>query len=127
MDSNTITQKTENSEIPYKEIYQWSSELTAEQEAAPGYYLWTDEDRKLLFRLMNTRGNLIAVIGLQGSGKTALKEALSSELSKKRSKHFLSKAFSRDFFSFLEHLISVMSLGIKRTNESSPLSIEIPC
>ncbi|MCD6535557.1 MAG: hypothetical protein J7K49_00820 [Thaumarchaeota archaeon] len=88
MDSNTITTKNkENSEIPYKEIYQWSSELTAEQEAKPGYYLWTDEDRKLLFRLMNTKGNLIAVIGLQGSGKTALKEALSSELSKKKCKH----------------------------------------
>jgi len=87
MDGNTITQDKENSEIPYKEIYQWSSELTAEQEAKPGYYLWTDEDRKLLFRLMNTKGNLIAVIGLQGSGKTALKEALSNELSKKRCKH----------------------------------------
>ncbi|RLG16389.1 hypothetical protein DRN63_04235 [Nanoarchaeota archaeon] len=83
MNGNIITHKYGKSQTPYAEIYQWSIELTAEQEANPDYYLWTDEDKKLLFKLMNTRGNLIAVIGLQGSGKTALREALSNELAKK--------------------------------------------
>lgn len=78
-EGNTITASREPGKLPWQEIYQWASLLTTEQlEEYP--YFWTPETRALLRRLRHTRGNLIAVIGLQGVGKTALKQALYYEL-----------------------------------------------
>jgi len=60
-------------------VYQWACLLTTEQKQEPKYF-WTQETRSLLYRLLNTYGNNIAVIGLQGSGKTALKQAIQWKL-----------------------------------------------
>jgi GTPase SAR1 family protein len=64
----------------WKNVYQWACRLTTEQKEEE--YLWTPETAALFNRLSTTSGNMIAVIGLQGSGKTALKQALQNELYK---------------------------------------------
>jgi len=62
-------------------IYDWATHFDTElKEIFPEDYLWSDEARMLLRRLEKTSGQLLAVIGLQGSGKTALREVLSIEL-----------------------------------------------
>lgn len=60
-------------------VYQWSTLLTWEQDYKQPFF-WTQEARTLLKRLQRTDNQLIAVIGLQGSGKTALRKALSGQL-----------------------------------------------
>jgi hypothetical protein len=61
------------------EAYQWACLLTTEQKQDD--YLRTCEIDRLLTRLTQTKGNLIAVIGMQGVGKTALKQAIDANLS----------------------------------------------
>jgi hypothetical protein len=80
--SNTITPvyaKNQNAQ----QIYQWACMLTTEQKEDSKNYFWIPEAKALLRRLESTTGNMIAVIGLQGSGKTALKQALELELANK--------------------------------------------
>jgi len=63
------------------ELYQWCSELSFEQNYKQyKRYYWTPEAKKLLNRLKYARNQLIAVIGLQGSGKTILREVLAANL-----------------------------------------------
>jgi len=68
----------------FAKLYQWCVRLSTEQ--GEENYIWTFDTMQLLNRLRITRGNLIAVIGLQGSGKTALRQALWCELEKNRKK-----------------------------------------
>ena len=71
---NTITPNSEK----FSKLYQWCIRLTTEQ--GEENYGWTLETQQLAKRLESTTGNLIAVIGLQGTGKTALKQALWGQL-----------------------------------------------
>jgi len=71
---NTITPNSEK----FSKLYQWAIRLSTEQGEEK--YGWTSETQQLAKRLQNTTGNLIAIIGLQGSGKTALKQALYVQL-----------------------------------------------
>jgi len=64
----------------FSKIYQWAVKLSTEQ--GEENYIWTFDTLQLVNRLRITKGNLIAVIGLQGSGKTALRQALWLELEK---------------------------------------------
>lgn len=76
---NTITHTKEKNEIlSLEKIYQWSSNLTAEQKEEK--YSWNPDTLMLRNRLMSLKGCFIACIGFQGSGKTALKQALFSAL-----------------------------------------------
>ncbi|MCD6529029.1 hypothetical protein J7L06_01910 [Candidatus Bathyarchaeota archaeon] len=61
-------------EIPYIDLYRWACLLTTEQSEER--YFPNEEVEALLRRLVYTKGNLIAIIGLQGSGKTALRQYL---------------------------------------------------
>ena len=65
-------------------IYQWSCRLSTEQGEEE--YFWTEETLALLNRLKTSKGNMIAVIGLQGVGKTALRQALFRKLSEENFK-----------------------------------------
>lgn len=68
---------SESSDLPYQDIYQWAGRLAAEQgEIGPEDYLWNSETRNVVRRLINTNGNMVAVLGLQGSGKTTFKKIL---------------------------------------------------
>jgi len=51
------------------DLYRWCSTLTSEQDFNKRMYYWTPEAKKLLNRLKYGEGQLIAVIGFQGSGK----------------------------------------------------------
>lgn len=76
------------------EVYKWSLKLATEQETEKDY-LWTDEGRRLLMRLETGGGGLLlGVVGLQGSGKTALKEALVGALYEKNRKNDRFKVLS---------------------------------
>ena len=75
---NTITQQKGNRFEDIKRVYQWACKLTAEQGEKA--YLQPPEFKMVLTRLLTTTGNMIAVIGLQGVGKTAFREKLSDEL-----------------------------------------------
>lgn len=80
---NSITPQQEEPkqpDIPFHAVYQWSSELTHEQNTDTKNYQWTEQTSNLLRRLQNTKNQLIAVVGLQGSGKTALMNALWEKL-----------------------------------------------
>jgi len=66
----TISVKEKN----FDKLYQWSVRLSTEQ--GEENFVWTNETLQLANRLITTKGNLIAVVGLQGSGKTALRQAL---------------------------------------------------
>ncbi|MFW6117362.1 MAG: hypothetical protein ACOC6G_02105 [Thermoproteota archaeon] len=48
--------------------------MACEQGEDP--YLWAPKTKALLQSLFITEGNRILVVGLQGSGKTSLKQAL---------------------------------------------------
>jgi energy-coupling factor transporter ATP-binding protein EcfA2 len=76
-DPNTITQ-TQDAKYKVRDAYAWATKLAAEQ--GEDEYEFTPETKALLERLNSQRGQLIAVIGLQGSGKTALRQALQLEL-----------------------------------------------
>jgi hypothetical protein len=58
----------------FQKLYQWCVRLSTEQ--GEENFVWTSETLQLAQRLITTKGNLIAVVGLQGSGKTALRQAL---------------------------------------------------
>jgi hypothetical protein len=58
----------------FQKLYQWCVRLSTEQ--GEENFVWTNETAQLANRLLTTKGNLIAVVGLQGSGKTALRQAL---------------------------------------------------
>jgi len=88
--SNSITPELEKQKekklevkkpkIPYQEAYEWATELTSEQNSQVENFIWTKQSQNLLKRLQTTKRQLIAVVGLQGSGKTALLNALWSRL-----------------------------------------------
>jgi hypothetical protein len=58
----------------FQKLYQWCVRLSTEQGEES--YVWTNETLQLANRLLMTKGNLIAVVGLQGSGKSALRQSL---------------------------------------------------
>ena len=84
------------SEVPFRNVYEWASKLTAE---ARGYdrdaYCWTVEGKRLLRTLTLSKRNLIAVVGLQGVGKTSLMQALQDELSRRFEKTYRIKWLGR--------------------------------
>jgi hypothetical protein len=99
--SNTITPvQVENQKA--ERIYQWACMLTTEQKEDSSKYFWIPEAKALLRRLECSTGNMIAVIGLQGSGKTALKQALELELVNKDFKVFSLKWVGDIHEKFLE-------------------------
>lgn len=61
--------------LPYLNVYRWTTKLSTEQEESMEY-IWSAEVKSLLRRLTYTQGNNVAVIGLQGSGKTATRNEL---------------------------------------------------
>lgn len=65
--------------LPYSQVYEWASKNRTESKPAEKYK-WTPETKSLLRILRHFNGQLIAVIGLQGIGKTALRNQLSLEL-----------------------------------------------
>lgn len=69
----TVT-KEKNESLSLQKIYQWASNLTTEQKEET--YSWTPDALMLRQRLLNLKGCFIAVIGFQGIGKTALRQAL---------------------------------------------------
>ena len=81
---NSITQEIKRNqggrqeELPFQKVYEWACRLTTEQGEEE--FFWTPETKALVFRLKHTKGNMIAVIGLQGSGKTALRQAIQKQL-----------------------------------------------
>lgn len=81
------------------EIRQWASQRVTEYSGnSPGAYLETVDSQILLNRLEDIpRGQAIAVIGLQGSGKTALKEYLSATLSRSLSFKWTTQKKVKDF------------------------------
>jgi hypothetical protein len=82
--SNMITTKIQKTpELPFQNIYQWSSELTSELTVNMNDFYWTPQMKTLLRRLQTLENQLVAVIGLQGIGKTAFKQQLAMELQQK--------------------------------------------
>ena len=79
---NEITAKNEVQPVYAWKVYKWASKLTSELDFDMDMYYWTPEAKRLLNRLKYGSGQLIAVIGLQGSGKTALQNALACGLKK---------------------------------------------
>lgn len=74
---NTVTVKTEKTFHEYcREIYQWSVRLSNEQEADLKFIRPKPEWMGLFSRLRMAQGNLIKVVGPQGSGKTTLADWL---------------------------------------------------
>ena len=61
--------------LPFLNVYRWTTKLSTEQEQDMAY-IWPEEVKSLLRRLTHTQGNNVAVIGLQGSGKTAARNEL---------------------------------------------------
>jgi energy-coupling factor transporter ATP-binding protein EcfA2 len=79
-----MSKENVNTITPYiQKIYEWASLLTTEQKEESANYFWTPEAKALLRRLECSSGNMIAVLGLQGSGKTALRQALELQLANK--------------------------------------------
>jgi hypothetical protein len=76
---NKIT--TPKVQIPYQNMFQWASELTSELTVSSVDFYWTPKMKGLLRRLQTLENQFIAVIGLQGVGKTAFHYQLSRELS----------------------------------------------
>jgi len=62
-----------------EKIFKWTTALTTEQAESPDY-VETRESLILKNRLTRLRGQLIAVLGMQGIGKTALRQHLAEEL-----------------------------------------------
>lgn len=68
-------------QYPHMKIYKWTQDLCAEQNTPYGEdFLWTTETKRLLRRLKITSNNMVAIIGNQGSGKTATRENIQIEL-----------------------------------------------
>ena len=63
----------------FTEIFRWAGALTTEQAEEPDYYE-TTEVQILKNRLTLLKGQLVAILGLQGAGKTALRQHLAGEL-----------------------------------------------
>jgi hypothetical protein len=69
-------------QYPYMNRYKWTQDLCAEQNVPYDKdFLWTTETKRLIRRLKLTGNNMVAVIGNQGSGKTATRENIQVELS----------------------------------------------
>lgn len=82
-DCNYVTVKTEKTFMEYcREIYQWSVRLSNEQEADLKFIVAKPEWMGLFSRLRLAQGNLIKVVGPQGSGKTTLSNWLRAGLPK---------------------------------------------
>ena len=59
------------------QIVQWASVLTGENRAGSGYYYVTEPVKRLKWSLTHVNQQLIALIGLQGTGKTSALNYLS--------------------------------------------------
>ena len=62
------------------EVYKWSSMLTAESHPIIEDYYWTKTAKRILFKLRNMEAGLIGIVGLQGTGKSALIQVLACKL-----------------------------------------------
>jgi hypothetical protein len=102
--------------------------LTTEQKEDSKNYFWIPEAKALLRRLESTMGNMIAVIGLQGSGKTALKQALELELANKDFKVFSLKWVGNIHEKFLEKTVEDEEEQLKYFDELMQLLVneELP-
>lgn len=81
-----------------KEVYSWSSRQTTENsEFNLDEYYWTDTIRRALVRLVNSKFILLAITGLQGSGKSAALVALEKELSTPNQKNCIRYKWRRDW------------------------------
>jgi hypothetical protein len=76
--------KVEKTSERIKEVYDWASLLAVENRDRDWlkYYYWTEPAKLLLLRLRNTKRGLIALIGLQGTGKTTTLMAIGATLYK---------------------------------------------
>lgn len=82
-DNKITTSKAKSkSQIPYQKMFQWASELTSELTVNRLDFYWTPQMKGLLRRLQTLENQFVAVIGLQGVGKTAFHDHLNMELSK---------------------------------------------
>ena len=81
---NILTVKTKKTFQEFcREIYQWSVRLSGEQEVDLQFIRFKPEWLQLYSRLSHTQGNLIKVVGPQGSGKTTLSNWLYAGLPRK--------------------------------------------
>jgi ABC-type dipeptide/oligopeptide/nickel transport system ATPase component len=62
-----------------RELYDWSSRLTAEAGGSEEYY-WTPEIEWLVTKLKLTKRALVGVVGVQGAGKSATMRAIRDQL-----------------------------------------------
>jgi len=72
-----------------EQIAQWASVLTGEARSSMGeehYYYVTEAVKRLMWKLTHLHGQLIAFIGLQGTGKTSALNYIFSELDKGKEK-----------------------------------------
>jgi len=65
-----------------KEVYEWASFLAVENrdKGWTRYYYWTEPAKRLLLRLRHLRRGLVALVGLQGTGKTSTLTAIAVTL-----------------------------------------------
>jgi len=104
--SEKIEIKNEVPPVYAWKVYKWASKLTSEQDFNLKMYYWTPEAKRLLNRLKYGSGQLIAVIGLQGSGKTALQNALACGLKKSM---LLKWTGRKDVFKQMEEYANITS------------------
>lgn len=84
---NTVTVKKEKTFVEKcREIYQWSVRLSNEQEADLKFIVPKPDWMQLYSRLRMAQGNLVKVVGPQGSGKTTLSNWLYAGLPRKKHK-----------------------------------------
>jgi len=78
--SNSITEQTRKISNKFVQVYQWASKLTTETRTSLTCYYWTEPAKRALFKLRAGKGIILAVTGLQGTGKSASMYALHHEL-----------------------------------------------
>jgi hypothetical protein len=66
------TSGTLDLESPLGKVYQWVTESRAEQTPFNDDFLWSTMGESLITRFKRTNGNMVLIIGPQGSGKSAM-------------------------------------------------------
>lgn len=67
-------------DTPNQILYKWSTKISAEQNSTETRYLPPSIYEDLLYRLKNSEGQIISVTGMQGVGKTEMRNQLHWEL-----------------------------------------------
>lgn len=101
-------------ELPYREVYQFATELTHEQNKNQSFF-WTKQAERLVRRLQLSKNQLIAVIGYQGSGKSTLLSMLWDKLENCHGLKWFGEKSAEENLEFfaepdLENLISYLHL-----------------